>query len=870
MSPLSRYEEKRNFGQTPEPGPEKAVAGTGPLTFVVQKHAAGRLHYDFRLEVGGVLRSWAVPKGIPSQKGERRLAAPTEDHPLAYGSFEGNIPKGQYGGGSVIVWDCGTFLPHGATTREESEALAAKGLEEGKLSFTLTGQKLRGEYTLVKTDKEDQWLMLRKDDGPATEDDPRSPISGRTIEEVRDGVPPKHPQVESAPTRQVPEFLAPMVPEEHPKAFDNEDWTFELKLDGIRAIALRDGDHVKLLTRQGNDVTDRFPNIVEELLKLPTTSFGLDGEIVVTDESGRPSFQALMERFGLRASKAPGKKAQYWTFDVTHAEGHDLRRLPLRERRPTLEAICPKNGVLRVLDTYPECGIVLYEQAVAMGFEGIVAKRLESPYRDGQRSGDWRKIKQYHTEEFLVAGYTKGTGSREHTFGALILARRTEEGLVFCGSVGGGFSDVKLETVKELLAAQTEVANPFGKPIETKGEARFIEPKMIVEVRFMSWTNDGKVRMPQFVRLRPDLEETPTQEPAKAQTQSPIPLVHVEVGDEVEEILAVLDEGKAEATIKVEGHDIKCTSLDKELWPAKEGHPAFTKRDLLAYYARVSGVMLPHLKDRPLAIVRHPGGIDSPGFFQKHVDEGPGFVERVPIYSSHNKEIREWAMCNNLATLMWFGQMAALEIHPWYSRTSQEPDGHEHGIDFTTEEALNESILSYPDFVVFDLDPSFPQIPVPDWWEPTVKVGRALRELLTNLGLRSYPKTSGKTGLHIYVPLRRDHNYAELRALAEGLGRHIMNDKSLGVTMEWKTSKRPDGIFFDHNQNVRGKTLAAPYSPRPVPGAPVSMPLKWDELEGIHPRDFTMQNVPSFLADRGDAWSDLLTDPQTLWFKGPK
>ncbi len=863
MSVLSHYAEKRNFKETPEPGPEKSVVGSGPLTFVVQKHAAGRLHYDFRLEVGGVLKSWAVPKGVPAKKGERKLAVPTEDHPMAYGSFEGNIPKGQYGGGSVIVWDCGTFMPHGATTREEAETITAQGLQEGKLSFTLSGQKLRGEYTLVKTEKEDQWLMLRKDEGVATVDDPHSAISGRTIEEVRDGVAPKMANVESAPNRAIPEFLAPMVPEEHPKPFDNEDWTFELKLDGIRAIALRTGDRVKLLTRQGNDVTERFPNIVEELLKIPDTGFGLDGEIVVTDESGRPSFHALMERFGLKASKAPGKKAQYWAFDITHSEGKDLRRLPLRERRAVLEAMCPSNGVLRVLDTYADCGIVLYEQAIAMGFEGVVAKRLDSPYRDGQRSGDWRKIKRYHTEEFLVAGYTRGTGSREHTFGALILARQTEEGLTFCGSVGGGFSDVKLESVKELLNAQPQVANPFGKPIETKGEARFIEPKMIAEVRFMNWTPDGKLRMPQFVRLRPDLEGTTFSEPAAA----PTPSVHIEGTDEVEEILAVLDEGKAEATIKVEGHSIKLTSLDKDLWPANEGDPAYTKRDLLAYYARVSRAMLPHLKDRPLAIVRHPGGITGPGFFQKHVDEGPDFIERVPIYSSHNKAVREWAMCNNLATLMWFGQMAALEIHPWYSRISQEPDAHELGLDFTTDEALDESVLSYPDFVVFDLDPSFPKLPVAEWWEPTVKVGRALRELLTNLGLRSYPKTSGKTGLHIYVPLRRDHTYAELRALAEGLGRHLMNDRSLQVTMEWKTAKRPDGIFFDHNQNVRGKTLAAPYSPRPVSGAPVSMPLRWEELEGIHPSDFHMNNVPSFLADRGDAWADLLADHQTLWFK---
>lgn len=374
----------------------------------------------------------------------------------------------------------------------------------------------------------------------------------------------------------------------------------------------------------------------------------------------------------------------------------------------------------------------------------------------------------------------------------------------------------------------------------------------------MAWTPEGKLRMPQFVRERPDLELTPEPTPP-----SPPP-IHMESKDPVEEILAALNEDKADTKVTVDGHEIKLSSLDKVMWPAEDGFPAFTKRDLIAYYARVSPFFLPHLKDRPLSIVRHPSGIHGPGFFQKHVDEAPHFVDQVSIWSSHNDSARDWAMCNNLASLIWFGQMLAVEIHPWYSRIAPAQG---LGTTFETDEGLDESVLSFPDYVVFDLDPSFPKLPHSEWWDKSVKVGKALREVLKGLGLRSYPKTSGKTGLHIYVPLKRGHDYAELRTLAQGIGQHMMVDKSLEITMEWKVSKRPDGVFFDHNQNVRGKTLAAAYSPRPVPGAPVSMPVRWEELDSVRPPDFTMQNVPGLLADRGDAWADLLGDEQSLWFK---
>lgn len=882
---LEEYTRKRRFDKTTEPAADPFEFSEGPLRFVIQKHAATTLHYDFRIEAEGALKSWAVPKGPSLNPSDRRLAVMVEDHPLSYGGFEGSIPKGEYGGGEVIVWDNGTYEPNDkkGASRAAQESAVLEGLRKGKLSIFLTGKKLRGEWTLVRQDSTKNWFLIKKDDAYASDKDitteAESVLSGRTVEDVRAGKEAKpapkgrkkrDPENEARPTiagakkAATPEFMAPMVPTEVAKPFSHPDWSFELKLDGIRAIAIKNGSKVRLLSRNGRDIGNKFPALVEEIRSLTVESAVLDGEIVVFDDRGRPSFQGIIQRFSLqhereiRAWDASGQ-VDFLLFDLLHLNGVDLRGASFENRRKALDEFNPRTRSIRVLDVYPEDGELLYDQAAKLGLEGIVGKRLSSTYRDGTRTRDWVKVKGYHTEEFLICGYTEGQGARQSTFGALVLGRMEADGMRFCGSVGGGFSDLQLVEIRAMLDALPKTKNPFKTAPDTKSKPVFVEPSLIAEVRFMAWTKDRILRFPIFKRLRPDLTV-----PATIQATSQVP------NGEVEAVLDQLMGDQDELQLTVDGNPLRLSSLNKPLWPASDFTPPITKRDLIAYYARMSEAILPHLRDRPLAFVRFPDGIEGESFFQKHWDKGrPEYVDTVNIYSSHNGRSRDWLMCNNLSTLLWLGQMAALEIHPWYSRATTEPDAHGMSADFgSSEDALDESVLNYPDFVVFDLDPVLKNPTTAfdlDTYKRTADVAMHLKELLDGLRLRSYVKTSGKTGLHIYVPIQRIHTYEETRLIAETIGRHLLALRPKDVTMEWTVSKRPTSkIFFDHNQNVRGKTLASVYSLRPVLGAPASFPLRWDEVLTSHAPEFNIYTAPTMLVERGERWAELLRDRQRL------
>ncbi|MBI1756939.1 MAG: ATP-dependent DNA ligase [Fimbriimonas ginsengisoli] len=871
------YEEKRSFAVTPEPSGAGEAPGTGPLRFCIQKHAARRLHYDLRLELDGALVSWAVPKGPSLDPQDKHLAVKVEDHPLSYTGFEGQIPKGEYGAGEMIVWDEGVYSPDEGgklsfDDRDEAQARMRDELAKGKLSITLRGKKLAGSWTLVKTARgPNEWLLIKHQDEHASStrkvlDEGRSVVSGRTIEDVRAGraAPAQGLDLGGIPGAQkasVPRLISPMLCTEMPKLRDDPGWIFEVKLDGIRVIAIVEDRKARLLSRNGHDITPRFPALAAELSALPHRSLVLDGEVVLYDSRGVPSFQALMERFQLtnpadvmRAERSA--PVEYCVFDLLFLDGWDLRQAPLVERRRLMEEAVLRGASLRTLDAFSEHGQMVYDKVRALGFEGVVGKKLDSRYREGVRGPNWIKVKGYHSDDFLVVGYTRGEGSRRSTFGALVLAERDGDRWAYRGNVGGGFSDAQLDEIRALLDATGPGDSPFEPPVKFASPVVWVAPRHWAEVRYMERTREGLLRMPVFLRLRPDLT-------APATTGGGDP-----PADDLSNVREQLGEPKQEFAILVEGETVRFTHMDRELWPAWADQPAITKRLLATYYAKVSSHFIAHLRDRPLSLVRCPDGIAGEHFFQKHWEKGvPDFVERVMLWSSHSGRSVPYLLCNNLATLLWMAQMSVLEIHPWYSRVAADGAASGRHTDFgSSEESIDGSALDYPDFLVVDLDPNVKDDPASQAasFAMTVDVALGLKEMLDGLGIPGFLKTSGKSGLHIYLPIERNVAYDAVRKLAETLGRHLERAMPDKVTMEWTVSKRPEKVFFDHNQNVRGKTLAAAFSPRPVPGAPVSFPIEWSALRLVSPSHFTVLSAPAAVGQAGDPWQTILSSRADL------
>ncbi len=848
---LKDYASKRDFDVTPEPGPDVAQAegSEAPLTFVVQKHAATTLHYDVRIELDGALVSWAVPKGPSLNPDDRRMAVKVEDHPLSYGGFEGTIPQGEYGGGEVLVWDRGFYLPlkvQGNRKVQEDEVRAE--LERGLLEIVLEGEKLHGAFVFIRT-KGKQWIMKKMQDDFASKADvllqDRSVLTGHRIGGVLDA----HASASEVKQIDLP-LIAPMLPTEIAKPFTSDDWNFELKLDGVRVLAYLQPGGIKLISRNGNDVTGRLPRIVKELDPYLNRNAILDGEVVVFDEAGRPNFHTLME--GFQAGTA--KDAVLCFFDAPYIDGQDLTHKTLTERREELNKIGIAGPHIRVLDTFPHEGELLYKQATDLGFEGIIGKRADSRYEVGRRSKDWVKIKGYHTEEFLIGGYTPGEGARASSFGALMLGRQGDKGLEWVGNAGGGFGDRDLDEVKTLLDRLKTDKSPFKDDPHIKG-AVWVKPELLAEIRFQNWTKDDKLRFPIFQRLRPDLQPVPAQ--PENTTPAPKP------SGDADMVLQALASGDPDLKLKVQGYDLNFSSLDREYWPGVK------KRDLIAYYAAVSETLLEYLKDRPCSFVRTPEGSTGERFFQKHWDKGrPPFVDVVSIHSDHNAGARDFVICNNLATLLWLGQIAAVELNPWMSRVTPEPDSPPEDTDFSTSrESLENSLLNRPDFLILDLDPHFGG-KATGWkkaeWDLLVEVAFSLKEILEGINLRSYAKSSGKSGLHLYVPVLREYTYDQIRSAGFTIGQKVFDRLGKKVTLEYSTRKRPDGVFIDVNQNIRGKTMAAAYSPRAgsLPG--VSMPIAWGELHRFDPTKYDVLTAPDRLRKKGDIWRDILTDRQRL------
>jgi len=768
-------------------------------------HAATRLHWDLRLEMEGVLKSWAVPKGPSANPADKRLAVHVEDHPLEYGDFEGIIPEGNYGAGAVIVWDRGVWVP----LEDPFE-----GLKKGKLLFDLKGYKLRGRWTLVKIKKGvKEWLLIKERDGSVSTDGAfpdESVLSGMTVEELRaakDRAAPLKKELAKlgAPKRAVRvEDTQLMLAEAREQPFSKAGWLFELKLDGYRLRAAREDGEAKLVSRNGHDLTGAFPEIARAVAALPYEGLILDGELVVADDAGRPSFSRLQNRSKL--TRVPEVKraavetpATLYAFDLLAFEGYDVRPLPLVKRKAILAKLLPRAGALRFSDHVETKGEALYEHVVQLGLEGIVAKRADSPYRAG-RSANWLKIRADRTDDFVVVGYSRPKGSRGG-FGALHLAGYENGKLVYAGRVGSGFTAQQLKEVSaELEGALRDTPACEGPPALLKDkENMWVEPKLVAEVRFKEWTPDHLLRQPVFLRFRDDKEpkdcvirgkgkgEAGTEElepPTIPHSPFPVP------------------------------REVKFSNLDKVFWPKEK----YTKGDLIDYYRAISPWLLPYLKDRPLVLTRYPDGIEGKSFFQKDAPAyAQEYVRTVTIWSEDSQRNLDYFVCDTEASVAYIANMAAIPLHIWSSRVST---------------------LERPDWCILDLDPKEAS------FQDVVTVALAVRKLCEEIQLPSFIKTSGSTGLHVLLPLGRQCTYAQSRSLGGLLARVIAAQLPDVATVTRQVGKRGARVYLDYVQNGHGRLLVAPFSVRPLPGAPVSMPLKWSEVTSkLDIRKFTIANA---------------------------
>jgi len=808
---LSAYRAKRSADATPEPAGVLPPQDRGPGgLFVVHKHAASHLHYDVRLEWGGVLRSWAVPKGPSRNPADKRLAVFVEDHPLEYGDFEGIIPEGNYGAGAVIVWDRGQWVP-----LEDP----VEGLQKGKLLFDLRGHKLKGRWTLVKIKKgQKEWLLIKERDGQVSLQGDEFPqgsvLSGLTVEEVKAGKDPSEAvRAElarlKAPRRAVhAKDVSPMLAETAERAFTKPGWLFELKLDGWRIIAEKDGTVARLWSRNGHDLTAAFPEIVKALGALRYGALLLDGEVVVHDAQGLPSFQRLQQR--VRLSKVPDilraaveQPAVLYCFDLIAAEGFDLRGLALEDRKRVLAPLLPAAGAVKYLDHFAAEGEALYHQVERMGLEGIMAKRAESPYRS-RRSADWLKIRADRVDDFVVVGLSRPKGSRTG-FGSLHVAQYTGTQLVYAGSVGSGFDDGELAAVRGAFEDHSLAAPPCTGPVPRAGKGdTWVEPLVVCEVRFKEITDDGLLRHPVFLRFRTD---KPPKDCVRRPRDNPV------------ETAAPAAAPSPAARPAKRAKTFTLSNLEKVFWP-EEG---YTKGDLIAYYRAIAPWLLPYLADRPLVLTRYPDGIGGKSFFQK---DAPGyaqdFVRTVTMWSADSERDLDYFVVDDAEQLVYIANMAAIPLHIWGSRVAT---------------------LETPDWCILDLDPK--GAPFAD----VVKVARAIKGLCDDIAWPAYVKTSGSSGLHVLLPLGRRCTFEQARQLGGLLSKLVAAELHDIATVIRQVHKREGKVYLDYVQNGHGRLLAAPFSVRPVPGAMVSAPLLWKEVNAsLDLAAFTIRTMPARMA----------------------
>jgi bifunctional non-homologous end joining protein LigD len=780
---LDEYRRKRSPERTPEP---MGGGAPRPGVFVVQKHSATRMHYDLRLEWDGVLKSWAVPRGPAPDPAEKRLAMQTEDHPVEYADFEGVIPAGEYGAGPMIVWDRGQWRPMGDPRQ---------GVKAGKLLFELKGFKLKGMWTLVRIKGETgkEWLLIKETGdahvrrGAFAYDD-SSILSGMQVEELRErGARAARLRSEcerlGAPRREVRgEDVQPMLAEPRGEPFDDPAWLFELKYDGFRAIVSREGARPRIFYRRGSDATGVFPDLARALLSLPAEKFVADGEIAVLDDTGRPVFQRLQKRALLAAPRdvdvaAAELPATLFLFDLLAFEDFDLRPLPLVERKKLLHLLIPRVGPLQAVEHVEGQGRALFASVRELGLEGIVGKRAQSAYRSG-RFRDWTKIRIDRVGDFAVVGFTQGEGSRTG-LGSVHVALQKPEGLVYVGKVGGGFSEKELTAARAELEALRVSSPPCEGPLPAGRGNTWVQPKLVVEVRYKEITEEGLLRQPTFIRFRPD--KTPAE---CASPEAPM--------------------------VAPQRREVPFTNLDKVFWP-EEG---YTKGDLIEYYRSISPWLLPYLRDRPLTLTRFPDGIAGKSFFQKDAPEYvPAWIRTAQFDGN------EHFICEDLESLLYVINLGTIPLHLVSARLARPQN---------------------PDWCIVDLDPK--TAPFAD----VVTLAKATHALCEEIGLPDYCKTSGQKGLHVLIPLGGQLTHAQSVTLAELIARTVERQHEKIATTARHIPSRRGRVYLDCYQNGHGKTIAGPFSARPVPGATVSMPLKWSEVNArLDPRKFTLKSAPA-------------------------
>ena len=896
--PLLAYRKKRDFRRTPEPR-GVARASRGALRYVIQKHAATRLHYDFRLELDGALKSWAVPKGPSLDPAQKRLAVEVEDHPLEYGGFEGVIPAGQYGGGTVLLWDRGTWTPTGDPH---------EGLRKGRLDFELHGEKLRGGFSLIRMrgdgGAKKNWLLVKRRDAQARsergggilEERPESVATGKGIEEIAASrkkvwnsdraqaapaaparrVPPRSSRATArtkgaldpaslpgARRAAMPARVTPQLATLVKQAPAGEEWLHEIKFDGYRVLGRVDRGRATMITRGGKNWTERFEGIAEAVAALGAGSAILDGEAAVVLSDGSTSFQALQNQ--LRLGK--GSTLAYFVFDLLYLEGYDLKRVPLRLRKETLERLvsgAPAGGIIRYSDHVEGKGERFHAEACRRGLEGIVSKRSDSMYVPG-RSGLWLKAKCASRQEFVIGGYTEPQSSRAGLGALLLGTHENGRGLRYRGRVGTGFTHETLRDLQKKLARLETKASPFSPSPRAPG-AHWVRPKLVAEVSFTSWTDDGKLRHPSFAGLRDDksprdvVRETPVPAraagggagarkrvpPARRRPPDTPPRRRPAVRDPnpkpaVEEppskprkrpIREPVDQAALAATVAAGGQAL--TNPGRVLYPEL----GLTKADLARYFLGVAPFLLAHAAGRPLMLARCPAG-RTRCFFQKHPSgEVPSSLGSVRIREKDGTGT--YLVLRDQASLVTLAQMGVLEIHIWGSRADD---------------------LEYPDRVVFDFD-----APDATTWKDVVRGAVWVRERLDGLGLKSFVKTTGGHGIHVVVPTRRGPGWDDVKDFSAAVAAALVRESPDRFTTHLSKARRGRRIFIDTLRNRRGSTWVAPYSPRARTGAPVSMPISWEELTPrMRPDAFSMA---SLLRERGgiraDAWKGIGSVRQTL------
>ncbi|TMG47146.1 MAG: DNA ligase D [Chloroflexi bacterium] len=791
---LTEYQRKRDFRRTPEPkGRQPKKEET--RRYVVHRHHATRLHWDVRLEMRGILASWAVPNGPPLEAGKKRLAVHTEDHPIEYLTFHGVIPDG-YGAGSMTIWDTGTYV-----LLEEKD-------DELKLRFN--GKRLEGEWVLVKTRQNEgrDWLMIKH------------------------GTPPKNDPLLGK--------IAPMLAAAADEPFDSPEFTYEAKWDGVRTIAFVDGGEVRLQTRNLLDCTRQYPEGTQ-VAEAMTGAYQaiVDGEIVALDEKGVPSFQRLQPRMHVTDDSTVRKLRRstpviYQVFDLLYADGEDLTRKPLRERLRRLDEALTPMGAIRRSEGFVGTGVALFEAAKEQGLEGIIAKRLDSTYQPGARSPAWVKVKAFRTMDCVVGGWTAGQGGRASTLGALLLGVYRDGKLEPVGHVGTGFDERTLRDLLATLEKHESPTSPFATMPRVNQPARWCMPELVCEVEYVEITRDGTLRHPTYRGLRPDVD--PRESTGEERRESAKRAQEAAKKAAVSLPVAGNGEGPARvpAVLEVEGHRIKLTNLEKVLWP----EDGYTKADLIRYYAEVSPFLVPWLRDRPLTMKPFPDGIAGQSFYQK---DKPDFTPRwIKSWRDPEEPDNDYVLANDMATLVWLANYTAIELHPRLAR-----------IDLPDK----------PDNVIIDLDPAEGAT-----WDDVKEVAHAVKGVLDDLGLVGFPKTTGSRGIHVLVPVARRYTFEETRAFALRVGQLARERLPKLVTLEF-TKARRRGIYIDYLQNVRMKSTAGPYSVRPIRRAPVSAPLKWEEIASLgRPDAFTIANM----ATRLESVGDLLTPSLELAQKLPK